>query len=65
MLQNVLHGSAATDEICVPQLRWSVASLSWQSSVFNSRAVCHVGLLMNGVVLQEYLGFSLSVTCHK
>jgi hypothetical protein len=43
----------ATDEICVPQLRWSVASLSWQLSVCNSRAVCHVGFLMNGVVLEE------------
>lgn len=45
--QNVVwHGSASTDEICVPQLRWLIASLSWQRSGFDSRAVCHVGFLM-------------------
>lgn len=47
MPQNVIwHGSASTDKICVPQLRWLVASFSWQRSGFDSRAVCRVGFLM-------------------
>jgi hypothetical protein len=47
MPQNVTwHGNASTDEICVPQFKWLIAILSWQRSGFDSRAVCHVGFLM-------------------
>jgi hypothetical protein len=47
MPENVIwHGSASPDEICVPQLRWLIASL-WQRSGFDARAVCHVGFLMH------------------